>query len=248
MDARSSFSVCSEAYAKGRPTYPPELFAWVASSCSSRKAAWDCATGNGQAAGSLAETFDSVEATDISMEQLQHGFRAANLRYSAQAAEQTNFDDASFDLVAVAQALHWFDYDCFWPEVRRVARPGAFFCAWGYSWFEADPNLHALDPLLELLEPYWAPNNRILWDGYLSEDIRFPFERVRAPSFSIKLNWNVAEVVNYVRTWSAYKRAVADGRVAQTIARLEDVVLERVALRETMVITMPITIVAGPIS
>lgn len=248
MDARSSFSVASADYVKGRPTYPPELFAWIASSCSSRQAAWDCATGNGQAAVRLAETFASVEATDISMEQLQHGFRAANLRYSTQAAERTDFHDASFDLVAVAQALHWFDYDGFWPEVRRVARPGAFFCAWGYSWFEADPELHELGPLLEVLEPYWAPNNRILWNGYSSEDVRFPFQRVQAPAFSIKLDWTLAEVVNYLRTWSAYKRAIADGRDAGTIARLENDVLERAALGEAVAINMPMTIVAGPIS
>lgn len=247
MDARSSFSVDPAAYATSRPAYPAALFDWIASCCSSRRTAWDCATGNGQAATSLAERFETVEATDISAEQLAHGFHAANLRYSAQPAERTDFEVARFDLVAVAQALHWFDHDRFWNEVRRVAIPGAFFCAWGYSWFTTDPDLPELDPLFALLQPYWAPQNRLLWDGYQSEDIGFPFERVQVPAFSIELEWSVADVLNYLRTWSAYKRAVSDGRVAGSIARLETIALERLAARTPLVLTMPVTIVAGQV-
>lgn len=250
MDARFTFSLAPEAYARSRPTYPPELFEWIAASCRERNAAWDCATGNGQAAVGLSKYFDSVDATDISAEQVEYGIVADRIRYSAQPAERTTFDDARFDLVAVAQALHWFDFDAFWPEVRRVAKPGAFFCAWGYSWFEGRSELHRgfAEPLLEMLDPYWAPNNRLLWAGYRSEDIRFPFARIDAPSFTIDVRWTIAELLDYVRTWSAYKRAGADPRVAGELARWEADVAGRFAASGPMALTMPIAIGAGPIS
>lgn len=250
MDARATFSLASDGYAAGRPSYPPELFAWIASSCREHRTAWDCATGNGQAAAGLTPYFDVIEATDISPEQIEHGSRADKIRYSAQAAERTDFADGTFDLVAVAQALHWFDHDAFWPEVRRVAKPGAFFCAWGYSWFAGDAGGYAtfVDPILAMLAPYWAANNRLLWDGYRTEDIRFPFERVPAPAFTIDLRWPIDQLVAYIHTWSAYKRACLDPRVADAIATLEADARLRFASRGAMALSMPITVVAGPIS
>lgn len=250
MDAQQTFSVDSGGYARNRPLYPAALFAWIAAACRERGAAWDCATGNGQAALGLAGYFERVEASDVSVEQLAEGFSAPNVRYSAQAAERTDFPDGAFDLVAVAQALHWFDLDRFWPEVRRVAKPGAFFCAWGYSWFRCEVALREgfVDPLAALLEPYWAPNNRLLWDGYPSEDIRFPFERVAAPDFAIEAGWDIAEVVGNIRTWSAHKRALADPGPAAAIARLEADALARFADRGRMAIAMPLIVAAGPIT
>jgi SAM-dependent methyltransferase len=249
VDAHKTFSVNSGGYARNRPLYPPALFAWIAAACAKHRAAWDCATGNGQAAVGLARYFERVEASDVSAEQLAEGFKAPNINYSIQAAERADFADAAFDLVAVAQALHWFDFDRFWPEVRRVAKPGAFFCAWGYGGFDCDAELREalVDPLRALLEPFWAPNNRLLWDGYPSADISFPFERVAAPAFAIEVRWDIAEIIGNIRTWSAYKRGLADAGVAACVARLEEEALKRFAGRGRFLLDMPLSVAAGPI-
>lgn len=47
---KDHFSSASGRYAAYRPDYPAALFAWLADLCSERDTAWDCATGNGQAA------------------------------------------------------------------------------------------------------------------------------------------------------------------------------------------------------
>lgn len=249
IQSRDSFSVASDAYARDRPSYPAELFAWIAAHCDGRREAWDCATGSGQAAAALAQWFERVEATDISPQQIGQCFRAPNIVYSVQPAERTDFADASFDLIAVAQALHWFDFDRFWPEVRRVAKPDAFFCAWGYAWFEGDPALIKgfVEPLLALLEPYWAPNNRILWDGYRDEDIRFPFERIAASPFSIRLDWDIAAILRFIRTWSAYKQAFADQDATAMITQLEEDALRRFAGHGAIPLGLPLAVAAGRI-
>jgi SAM-dependent methyltransferase len=249
-DARASFASSPAAYAADRPLYPEALFEWIAERCGRRRTAWDCATGNGQAAIGLARRFHRVEATDLSPEQVTRGFAAPNVRYSAQPAEATDFPAGSFDLVAVAQALHWFDYERFWPEVRRVAAPGAFFCAWGYSWFQRTvetETLHNafLDPLVDLLDPYWAPNNRILWDGYRSEDVRFPFERVEAPHFEIRLDWDAERLIAYVRTWSAWKLAQADP-AAHALSELEALARDRFSGHGALGLSLPLFVAAGP--
>jgi SAM-dependent methyltransferase len=210
---RNPFASDASGYALARPLYPDTLFHWIADGSPGRERAWDCATGNGQAARGLAKHFARVEATDIAPEQIEQGCAGANIRYSTQPAERTDFPAGSFDTVTVAQALHWFDLPRFWAEARRVARPGALFCAWGYAWFRYGEAVEAalIDPVKALVEPYWAANNRILWDGYRDADIECPFERVTAPAFEIALDTDVVGIAAYVRTWSAFKRAAAAG-------------------------------------
>lgn len=52
------FSNHSQQYAQYRPKYPAELYAFLASLAPARSLAWDCGTGNGQAALGLAKHFD----------------------------------------------------------------------------------------------------------------------------------------------------------------------------------------------
>lgn len=202
-----SFGEKSGGYARYRPTYPESLFEWITGNCTHRRRAWDCATGNGQAAISLAQHFDEVNATDLSAQQVAEGFAAKNIAYRAAPAEDSGFAKNRFDLVTVAQAVHWFDFQKFWPEVRRVTTEGAFFCAWGYGFVEGEPDIQErlISPAMALFDPYWARGNRIIMNGYQCEDLKFPFDRVQSPEFAIEVSWTIQELLNFFRTWSAYK-------------------------------------------
>src|SRR5689334_5830547 len=100
--SKDLFSAQSDAYAKYRPSYPKELFDHILSFVEHRDRAWDCATGNGQAATILADHFKSVDATDISDAQLSKAVQRKNIEYRVASAEQTPFEDDSFDLITVA--------------------------------------------------------------------------------------------------------------------------------------------------
>src|SRR3954463_11009233 len=103
------FSDASRAYAAARPTYPEALSAFIASVAPARERAWDCATGNGQAARGLAAHFAEVIATDASAAQIAAATPHARVRFEVAPAECTPLPAKSFDAVCVAQALHWFD-------------------------------------------------------------------------------------------------------------------------------------------
>jgi len=65
----TDFSPFAKDYAQPRrPSYPAEMFAYLASLAQRHDLAWDCATGNGQAALELVKNFDQVIAADISAE------------------------------------------------------------------------------------------------------------------------------------------------------------------------------------
>lgn len=213
-DARLTFGADSAAYAASRPHYPAGLYAFVAAQCHSRDRAWDCACGNGQAALGLAAHFRQVCATDLSTGQLAAAIHHPTITYAVQSAEAPAFAPASFDAVCVAQALHWFDLDSFWPAVQRLLRPGGIFAAWGYAWFSVTA---AVDRVVEeilrpRLAPYWAPQNRLLWQGY--REITFPFAPLAAPDFAITVTWTAHQLWNYVGSWSATQRCLEAKGVA----------------------------------
>ena len=250
MTQTNTFSTRSNQYATARPTYPKELYEWIASKCSRREAAWDCATGNGQAAQDLAPYFSKIYATDVSQQQVDNNFSKSNIIYSQSPAEETIFIDNSFDLITVAQALHWFDYDKFWPEVIRTGKDKALFCSWGYSWFKFEENIkrELIDPFYKLIEPYWASNNQILWDGFHPKDISFPFTPIEAPSLDINVNWSVSELIDYLKTWSAYKFAIENTDFNNELSDLLESFNNSHSPDNRLDLSMPIFITAGYIT
>jgi ubiquinone/menaquinone biosynthesis C-methylase UbiE len=206
---KDNFSKQSVEYAKYRPVYPQQLYDFILSNVDNKQTAWDCGTGNGQAAKELANIFDKVYATDISHKQIENAIREDNIFYSVQPAEQTNFADNSFDLITVAQALHWFQFDDFYREVKRVAKPDALFAAWTYSLLRISKEI---DPLIEThhfntLGKYWDAERKYVDQEY--RNIPFPFTKIDTPVFSIEYEWTTEELKGYLNTWSGLQKFIA---------------------------------------
>jgi ubiquinone/menaquinone biosynthesis C-methylase UbiE len=241
-----TFTHASDQYAKHRPQYPDEMFAYLSGLVESHESAWDCATGNGQAAVSVAKYFSHVEATDISDEQIKNGIAHPRVRYSVSPAEQTQFQDESFDLVVVATAVHWFDLDRFFRELDRVLRLGGVLAVWSYSYFHIEPDIDAVirTELLEPIDRFWASGNRQVLLGY--PDIRLPFTPIKnIPAFSTLVEWTMEQLTAYVRTWSAVKRHITEvglDPVAGLESRLKTVWREPQRPKQ---VRMPLTVKAS---
>ncbi|WP_151088012.1 class I SAM-dependent methyltransferase [Hymenobacter baengnokdamensis] len=198
------FSTQAAQYARYRIDYPPELYDWLLPQVPNRLRAWDCATGNGQVAVVLARYFRDVEATDLSASQLAEATERPNIHYQVATAEHTPFPDDHFDLITVAQAVHWFDHAAYHREVRRVAGPGTVLAEWGYQFCHTDHA--ALNRVLnhfheETSGPYWDANRQHITDEYAR--IPFPFARVRQARFAAIKRWKIDDMLGYLRSWSA---------------------------------------------
>lgn len=207
-EAKDNFSRQSADYARFRPGYPQELFDWLYSHCAGYGSAWDCATGNGQAAVNIAEKFEVVYATDLSIRQLDNAVNRENIIYRQGKAEEPEFGDNSFDLVTVAQALHWLDHEKFFSEVQRVAKNRALFAAWGYGLLSINPGI---DDLIHrfyanIVGPYWDKERRHVDNNY--SDILFPFEELPCPAFAIHYNWTAEHMMGYLHSWSAVQHYI----------------------------------------
>ena len=200
---KDHFSVQASDYARYRPDYPAELFAWLAAIAPSRGTAWDCGTGSGQAAVGLAAHFARVIATDPSASQLAQAAVHPGIEYRCVPAEVSLLDTASTDLVTVAQAIHWFDLDRFYAEARRVLKPGGVIAAWTYTLLDVEAGVNELvsDYYRNVVGPYWPPERKMVDDRYRS--LPFPFAPVAAPPFEIRTEWSRDDLLGYLGTWSA---------------------------------------------
>lgn len=202
---KANFSANSSEYAQFRPTYPAELYSFLESLVEQKETAWDCGTGNGQVAGELAKFFKRVEATDISQQQLDNAVKMSNINYSLQPAEKTNFEDNSFDLISVAQAIHWFDFSQFYKEVNRTLKPAGIIAVFGYGLFKSNEQTNELINHFyrKIVGPYWDLERRYLDEEYRS--IPFPFEEIQSPDLEMEIHWDLEHLIGYLKTWSAVK-------------------------------------------
>jgi len=197
-----SWGEIASEYREFRPGYPADLFASLAALSSHRGLAWDCGTGNDQAARGLAAHFNRVVATDVSPQQLQQAAPGPSVEYLVAPAESCPLPNDSVDLVVVAQALHWFDLDRFCAEVRRVGRPGSILAATCY--FEPSVN-PALDAVLtryqETVRSYWPAGREWVDAGYRT--IPFPFAELTMARRELRLDTDLPHFLGYLNTWSA---------------------------------------------
>lgn len=203
---KDHFSRASGSYARFRPQYPPALFRWLAEQAPGQDRAWDAATGSGQAALGLASEFREVIATDASAEQIRHARPHPAVRYEVAPAEYVPIENGSVDLVLVAQALHWFEFDAFFGEVRRVLRPGGLLAAVCYGLFRCEPRIDDLidDFYTRVLGDFWPAERRHIDEGYRT--VPFPFDEIQVPSIEMTARWTLDHVLGYLGTWSALNR------------------------------------------
>lgn len=200
------FSEHARDYLKNRPQYPDALFEYLANISPARRLAWDCGTGNGQAARMLARYFDRVLATDASSDQIGLAVPHERIEYRVERAEDVNVKAHSVDLVSVATAVHWFDLEPFYQAVRRAGRPDGILAVWTYHAAVINP---AIDQILEfyyvdVLAGYWPERFHYLADRY--QTLPFPFEEVNPPQFTMQVDWDLGQLVGFLDSWSATRR------------------------------------------
>lgn len=206
MNFKDYFSKQASEYTRYRPHYPEPLFQYLAGLTIEHQLAWDCATGSGQAALGLTPYFNKIIATDASEKQITNAIAHSKIIYVVSPAERTEIDSNAIDLIVVAQALHWFDLDKFYGEVKRVLKTGGVIAAWSYGLLRISPPVdELLDKFyVDVVGPFWPPERKLVDDGYRS--IPFPFQEFTSPAFSMEANWSLDHLLGYIGTWSSVQK------------------------------------------
>ncbi len=210
---KDNFSHQSESYARYRPGYPTELFEYLSSIAENNDLAWDCGTGNGQAAISLVNYFKKVVATDPSAEQVKNAMPHERIEYKIEKAEHTSLPDHSVDLITIAQALHWFDFSAFYSEAKRVLKKKGIIAAWAYQLPMVNESIDKIISHLhfDVLGDYWLPENKLILEDYAT--IPFPFQEMDAPVFKIQKQLSLQELLGHLNSWSAVQRYIRENGI-----------------------------------
>ncbi len=205
---KDNFSVQSDQYIKFRPTYPKELYDFLLALVETKHTAWDCGTGNGQIAKELSKYFNKVYATDISEKQIKNAIQGDNIFYKVEGAEKTSFPEKFFNLITVAQAIHWFNFDDFYSEVKRTIKPNGIIAVIGYGFIETDKNTN------EIISHFYKTILGVFWDKerkYIDENyqtIPFPFKEIKSPILYNTFKWAFEQLIGYFETWSAVQHYI----------------------------------------
>ncbi|KAH8551472.1 S-adenosyl-L-methionine-dependent methyltransferase [Umbelopsis sp. PMI_123] len=218
----------SNLYAEFRPIYNKAtynlIYNYHAEKGGQFEVAVDVATGTGQVASNLADKFKQVHGTDLSARMLESGIKKDNVDYQACPAESLPFADASVDVITTFEAMHYFDLDRFFKEVKRVLKPKGTIAILVYNLpiIKDEPEMNTrFDKLVsETLADSW--NKGMDSVNALYSDIHIPFQdiqrwfspaaadvqkvgRVTAePILEQKMSLN--QFRQYCKTWSSYVR------------------------------------------
>lgn len=208
MTFRDFYSAQASQYARHRPSYPDALFDYLASLAPANETAWDCGTGNGQAAMALARRFQRVIASDGSAEQIANAFPHERVEYRVEQAGSTTIASRSIDLTTVATAVHWFDLPIFYDEVRRVSKPGAVLAVWTYYLPGAKKEIDEwLDHYFhDVLGPHWPEGVQYVDERY--QTLPFPFNEIQPPPFTMVNKWDFDCFVGFLVSWAITKRYI----------------------------------------
>ncbi|MFT4173189.1 MAG: class I SAM-dependent methyltransferase [Rhodocyclaceae bacterium] len=208
---KDHFSAVAKGYFAFRPRYPAAMFDYLANLAPRRELAWDCGCGSGQATVDLATRFARVLGSDLAPAQIAAAPNRDNVEWRVADAPDSGLADGSVDLITAAQALHWFDLDAFYAEVRRVLSPGGVLAAWSYGIVQVvDSHIDA--PVqhfrTETVGPFWPPERRHVENGY--RDLPFPFIEEMPPAFAMETEWDLTQLLGYIRSWSSVGRYIAE--------------------------------------
>jgi SAM-dependent methyltransferase len=211
MSDRPSLFQRGGQYHLYRPDYPENLFRWLGDQCFEHQWALDLGCGTGQACRSLEGHFQHVIGADLSLAQLR-GAPASASHYLAARADALPFADGSFDLITVAQALHWFPLPMFFKEAERVLREDALLAIISYGLCQVEGLPDLIDDFHDrVLAPWWPAARWSVVSGY--RNVTLPWPEHKAPeSLGIERHWHWRDLAAYLDTWSALAKARSFGK------------------------------------
>jgi len=151
----SRFSDRVDDYIRSRPGYPPVLGDFLHRELGLTPA-WsvaDIGSGTGLLTRLLLDLGNEVHAVEPNLEMRQAAEALlgefSGFHSHPGSAEATGLPDQGIDLVAAAQAFHWFDVEAARREFLRILRPGGqVVLIWNRRRVSGDPFLEAYEDLL----------------------------------------------------------------------------------------------------
>ena len=166
IDNGKSFdwSLTAESYAKYRDIYPSVLYDELKKlGVASNRTSWlDIGTGTGVLPKNLYNENSEIFGVDISEEQIKFAKKLAKennqkIQFISCPAEETGFEDNSFDFITAAQCFWYFDRDKIKNEIQRLLKPKGLFIRVYLTYTLDDEIAYKSHKLIKEYNRSWTP-------------------------------------------------------------------------------------------
>ncbi|XP_074655132.1 putative methyltransferase DDB_G0268948 [Tubulanus polymorphus] len=206
----------------------------------------DVGCGSGQSTPLFADHFQTLIGVDCSQAQIEEATRRnihENIEYRIGDSTSLPMKDESTDLVIVSVALHWFDLQKFYAEVRRILKPGGLLAVWNYRYFtvhydQTPDNTNAITDVCKKLIDDWFSEI----DGHIGPPPKNDncmagtppcFQNEKRFETAVEMIWSVNELVFYTSTLSSYDILKAKYPDRDISAETKELLLEALNFPET---------------
>lgn len=112
-------------------------------------------------------------------------------------------------MITVAQALHWFNFEKFYREVKRTLKANGIIAVFGYNLITINEKIDEVirNFYENITGPYWDKERKFVDENYAH--IPFPFEEIKAPQLKSEYEWELVHLIGYFNTWSAVQHFIA---------------------------------------
>lgn len=194
------FGRTSADYAKYRDIYPASMYENLIRFGVGRagQRILDLGSGTAILPLNMAHTGARFVAADISENQIALGRQLAaargidSIEFRVCPAEDTGFDDNSFDAVTAVQCFPYFDAEKAADEIRRVLKPHGLFCKIIMDW---KPLEDAIIAKLEALVKRYNP----VWNGCGFDKFRYSYPAWADDRFDIETIHSCDAVIEFTR-------------------------------------------------
>jgi ubiquinone/menaquinone biosynthesis C-methylase UbiE len=210
-----SYQTAAERYARARPYFHPLVMDKISEYLGLQKPlpqALDVGCGTGQSTRALTAIAERVVGSDLSAEMLAQAPVDARIQYLQAPAETLPLPDATFDILTVSLAFHWFDRARFLNEARRLLRPAAWLVIYnnGFSGEMKENPLFAQWNQERYLRRFPTParHNQPL---EIDEARQYGFLFAHGEAYSNLIRFTVEQLAVYLTTQSNVIAAVEQG-------------------------------------
>ncbi|KAL9654615.1 hypothetical protein ABK040_006677 [Willaertia magna] len=268
-------------YAQFRPTYPIELFQTIFSNIKTNKEsiiALDVGCGSGQATKEInklckycigidpsknqiqqakqlnLENVDFIVGTDVELVNVINNHVKDNEQnLSANIEINSNSPKLTFDLIVVAQSLHWFDFERFFQQVDQLLSKDGVFAAWTYilNHFEGENGEEATKVLNDFYKTiweggYWSERRKLVDEKY--ETIpHIPYkDNIKRIVVDYKVDMSLEQYINYIGTWSSiqdYSKKNGEEKSKELLDQLLNDLKNAFGYEESVKVVWPIHLV-----
>ena len=218
------FGKTAESYARYRDIYPDSMYEKLIAFGIGKEGQniLDLGSGTAVLPINLYHTGARFTATDIAEEQITYGRKLAaekgmdNIAFKVCSAEDTGFDDGTFDAVTAVQCFPYFDADKAAEEIYRVLKPHGLFCIIMMDWLPSEDKIIAeMIEAVQRYNPAWNPEGFNIPEYSFPDWARGRFENNQVESYDTDLIFTREMWLGRVLTCRGVGASLSAERIAQ---------------------------------